>query len=341
MSGLGSRACALFLALGAAAAAAAAAEPMAAAVEVRAPDAAHVAWASTAFLAESAGARGIQLSPILASPSTSSDRELVVMTIHEFARLVPAVSVLELPFFYRDLPALHRAVDGRLGIELHSAARERGWELLAIWDEGMELLSGNVPYLQPQVLSGKEFVIFRDDPIAEKNFLALDVWTRRATPASLAQLQTECVVSGRSVTAQQVEREQLARVHLDVTLSRHRYVGWVVAMSAESWSRLDPRVRSALTDALREMSVRQRERARDEEDRALVALKRDGMTTYPLPPESWQRYRQMQPAWESFLPEALPHKERQRLVEVATMSAAPVAKPSDPSRASAAPPRVH
>jgi TRAP-type C4-dicarboxylate transport system substrate-binding protein len=339
MRGLGSRVCTFLLALGAAAAAAA--EPKAAPVEVRAPDAAHVAWASTAYLAESARPRGIELLPILPSASESSGGKLVVMAIHEFARLVPAVSVLELPFFYRDLPALHRAVDGRLGTQLRTSARESGWELLTIWDEGMELMSGNIPYLQPQVLSGKEFVILREDPIAEKNFLALDIWTRRVSPASLAQLQTECVVSGRSVTAQQIEREQLARVHLDVTLSRHRYVGWVVAMRIDSWRRVDSGQRSALIDALREMSEWQRDRARQEEERALTALRRDGMTIYPLPPESWQRYRQMQPAWESFLPEVLPHKERRLLVELATSSSASVARSSDSSSANPAPPRMH
>lgn len=327
MRGLGLRVCALFFALSAAAAA----EPKSISVEVRAPDATHVVWISAAHLAESALKHGVELSPILQRPATSSDAKLVVLALHEFPQLVPAVSVLELPFFFSDLPALHRAVDGRLGNELRTAARASGWELLAIWDEGMELMSGNIPYLHPQVLSGKEFVILREDPIAEKSLLALDIWTRRASPASVAELQTECVVSGRSITAQQIVREQLARVHLDITLSRHRYVGWVVAMRTEVWSRQDPRVRAALSKTLREMSAWQRERAREEEDRALAALKRDGMTTYPLPPESWKRYRQMQPAWESFMPEALPHDKRRELVEVAAKSTAPIAESRDSS----------
>ncbi len=324
MRRLGVRVCALVLALGAAAATASRPVP----VEVRVPDAAHVAWTSTAHLSESARAGGVELSAIPTGPSPSSDGQLVVMAIHEFARLVPAISVLELPFFYRDLSTLHRAVDGALGIELRAAARDRGWELLAIWDEGMELMSGNIPFLQPQVLSGKEFVILREDPIAERNFRALDVWTRHVSPESIAQLQTECVVSGRSVTAQQIVREQLARVHLDVTMSRHRYAGWVVAMRKDAWGRLDARKRSALTRTLGTMSAWQRDHARLEEERALAALKRDGMSTYPLPPESWNRYRQMQPAWESFLPEALSQDQKRRLVEAATTSPASVAKPS-------------
>ncbi len=329
MRGLGLRACALFLALSAGSAAESKAIP----VEVRAPDAAHVAWTSAAHLAESARKHGVELSPLPPSPLASSDAKLVVLALHEFARLVPAVSVLELPFFYRDFPALHRAVDGPLGAELRAAARVSGWELLAIWDEGMELMSGNIPYLHPQVLSGKEFLILRDDPIAEKSLLALDIWTRRSSPASVAELQTECVVSGRSITAQQIVREQLARVHLDITLSRHRYVGWVVAIRTETWGHQNPRFRSALTKALRDMSTWQRERARGEEDRALAALKRDGMTTYPLPPESWKRFREMQPAWESFMPEVLPYGKRRELVEVATKSSAPVAESRDSSSA--------
>jgi len=326
MRGLGFRVCALLLALGTAATAAGA---QSISVEVRAPDARHVSWASTSHLAEAARAHGLELAPHLPNPSKPSDGKLVVMAVHEFARLVPAASVLELPFFYLDLPALHRAIDGSLGAALRSAARGGGWELLALWDEGMELMSGNIPYLSPQVLSGKEFVLLRDDPIAEKNFLALDLWTRRASPATLAELQTECVVSGRSVTAQQILREQLARVHLDVTMSRHRYVGWVVASPLETWRRLDSTERSVLASALRDMSAWQRDRAQQEEERALAALRRDGMAIYPLPIETWQRYRRMQPAWEAFLPEALSVDERRQLVEIAARSSPATGAPSD------------
>jgi len=326
MRRLGLRACVLFLAL----VTATAAEPRAISVEVHAPDAKHIAWVSTAHLAESVRKRGVELSPV-PGPSAPSGGSLLVLPIHEFAQHVPAASVLELPFFYGDLSALHRAIDGRLGAELRAAAQSSGWELLAIWDEGMELLSGNIPYLQPQVLSGKEFVVLREDPIAEKSLLALDIWTRRASPASVAELQTECVVSGRSITAQQIVREQLARVHLDVTLSRHRYAGWVVAVRTEAWERQSPRFRSSVTEALKEMLAWQRARALGEENQALALLRRDGMTTYPLPPESWKRFREMQPAWESFLPAVVPYDQRRELVDVATTSSTPIAQSRDSS----------
>lgn len=336
MRRLGVRACALVVALTAAASVAVAATPIP--VEVLAPGSNHVAWASTARLAELLRVRGSELAPRLGE-AAAPDRNLVVMTVRDFAGSVPAISVLELPFFYRDLPAVHRAVDGSLGEALRAGARQRGWELLAVWDEGLELMSGNYPYTRLQSLSGKEFVILRDDPIADRNFRALDVWTRRAAATSLAQLQTECLVSSRSATAQQIEREQLARVHLDLTTSRHRYEGWVVAMRSDAWSRLGATERSALTGALRDMASWQRERAAKEEARAVASLQRAGMTLYPLPDDAWQQFRERQPAWASFLPDSLSLEERRRLVEIAAASGGPAADRRDRSAATSANPR--
>lgn len=320
MRALGRRACLFVIATLAGAAAVGAGASKSLPIEVAAPDTAHVAWASTARLADMARRHGLEVAPRLVTAATSPE-SIVVLPVHEFAQAVPALGILQLPFFFRDLRSLHRAVDTRLGIELRAAARERGWELLAIWDEGLELMSGNLPYNQASSFSGREFLLLRDDRIAEKQFRALDVWTRRTRPASLLQLQQECLVGSRSTTAQQIVREQLPSVHLDVTLSRHRYEGWVLAMRSEAWSRLQARDQSALTHALREIARWQRDQARKIEDDSLANLKRDGMTMHALAPESWRRYRDAQPAWESFLDQSLPAEHRQRLVALALAAA--------------------
>lgn len=247
---------------------------------------------------------------------------LEVRSLRELAGEVPALSVLELPFFYPDLAAVHRAMGSALAEALRVSARERGWEILGVWDEGLQVMSGNQAYIHPNLLQGKEFILLREDPIAERELRALDVWSRSSRPASLGQLHKECVVGSRSATLQQISREQLASVHLDLTLTRHRYEAWVVAMPRADWARLKPAEQTALTQALREMQDWQRQHAQTAEADALVELTRaGGMTARPLAPDIWARYRDMQPEWTLFLSPAIPAESRRRLVVLAATAA--------------------
>jgi TRAP-type C4-dicarboxylate transport system substrate-binding protein len=292
-------------------------------VDVVAPAEATVAWASARHFADSAAgpAPALVVPDRLAAAAGETPDRLQVRSLHDLAREVAELTVLQLPFFFPDLAAVHRALDGELGATLREAARARGWEILAFWDDGLHVMSGNLAYTHPRALQGMEFVLLRDDPMAEIELRALDVWSRRARPASLAQLHTECVVSSRSATLQQIRSEQLARVHLDLTLSRHRYEGLVVAMRSDAWRALAQEERASLTERLAGMRDWQRERATAEETAALNELLRDGMTAHPLPEQVWAAYRRMQPDWVGFLPEALPLESRLRLVALAAAAA--------------------
>lgn len=290
-------------------------------IEVAAPDDRHIAAVSARHLAAGDAALTLTLPGELdATPGGSAGR-LHIHSLHDLARDVPEFRVLQLPFFYPDLAALHRAVDGALGERLKAAAAARGWQILAFWDEGLQVMSGNLAYTHPRALQGREFLLLRDDPMAEIELRALDVWSRRARPESLSQLHRECLVASRSATLWQIRAEQLARVHLDLTLTRHRYEGWVVAMRNEAWHVLDEASRAHLAARLRGMLAWQRGQAAELEAEALRELVSAAMTAHPLPAETWLGYRGLQPAWEDFLPAALPVESRLDLVVLAAAAA--------------------
>lgn len=296
---------------------------------VASPDEAHMAWVSAQHFAALAAKKGVKLklsrAPIGETPASSKKSlpkkppQLFVQPLRALARDIPALSVLELPFFYPDLAAVHRALKGKLGNALHDSAREQGWEILAYWDEGLHVMSGNLAYTHPARLQGREFLLLRDDPVAEIELRALDVWSKRARPASLAQLHKECLVGSRSATLQQIRAEQIARVHLDLTLTRHRYEGWVIAMRSTDWARLTPSRQTVLIDTLSEMQPWQRDRAKQEEDAALKELIKDGrMTAHPLDADTWTTYRNMQPDWASFFSPTMPNALKKHLLGFAT-----------------------
>lgn len=291
-------------------------------IDVAAVDDRHIASVSARHLAGTA--RGLDLVLSVSGHSTVCTKAspcLKVLPLHTLRSEVPELDVLRLPFFYPDITAVHRALDGALGARLKAAARVRGWEILDFWDEGMEVMSGNLPYTDARALQGKEFVLLRDDPIAEITLRALDVWSRRTQPNSLAQLHTECVVASRSATLQQIQSEQLARVHLDLTLTRHRYEGWVVAMRRQDWEALDSEARTRLNEHLSAMRTWQRREAAAREESAQRNLVKQAMTVYPLAASTWLIYRAMQPAWERFLADSLSETARAELVTLAASTA--------------------
>jgi len=301
-------------------------------------------WAAAKYLAEAAGKNGLRVEPELADrPGEQSSRaaspDLLVMPLRSLATQVPALEVLELPFFFSGIDAVHLAFDNDLGKLLREEARQQGWELLTLWDEGMHVLSGNRRYDRAINLTGMEFILLRPDPIAEKQFKAFDAWTRSARPQTREQLLRECKIGSRSASLQQLWYERLDRVHLDVSLTAHRYEGWVVIAPVAAWNKHSEKDRTALVKALSATTLWQRADAQRREGEALQKLEDSGMQVRKLTVEQRAEFLKRLPAWEALLSDSLAQSLRQRLVAAATpgvisrasdKKALPEAKPETP-----------
>jgi TRAP-type C4-dicarboxylate transport system substrate-binding protein len=246
-----------------------------------------------------------------------ADADVAIVPLSVFARQVPAVSVLGLPFLFVDLPAMHRVLDGALGVALRRASEQAGWQLLALWDEGMQSLSGNQPYNRVQNLAGIEFAVQRPDPVEEKTLAALDAWSRNIRPNSLERMAQECLVDSRSATLQEMWREHLYRVHLNLTLTRHRYEGWVVVAAGDKWKRLSPAARRALQDSLKQITPWEREEAARREAEALKSLTGAGLEVADLGAAERDAMRARLLPLERLLPDAVSPSLGRRLVALA------------------------
>jgi len=243
--------------------------------------------------------------------------DLILMPLHRLARQIPELAVLELPFFYSDIHQLHKQLDGKLGKYLKQQAYQRGWQILAWWDEGMQVFSGNRRYNERINLTGMEFILLRDDPMAELQFKSFNAWSRRVSAESSQQLLKECAVGSRSASLQRIWAERLDRVHLSVSLSRHRYEGWVLAAPLSGWQKLPEIQRQQLQQAAIQMQNWQRQQASHREQVALDKLKQNNMQIYELTPEKRQQFIQRLPAWPDLLPVSLSPETKQILLTTA------------------------
>ncbi|MDH3981168.1 MAG: TRAP transporter substrate-binding protein DctP [Gammaproteobacteria bacterium] len=283
----------------------------------------HFSWAAASRLAQSAGENGLKVEPELAtSPGEQAQGraspDLLLMPLRSLATQVPALEVLELPFLFSGVADIHQAFDNALGKLLREQARQQGWELLALWDEGMHALSGQRRYDRAINLTGMEFILLRPDPVAEKQFKALDAWTRSARPQTREQLLRECAIGSRSASLQQIWHERLDRVHLAVSLTAHRYEGWVVIAPVATWSRHSEKDRAALLKVLSSTTQWQRTDAQRREADALKQLETSGMQIHSLDAEQRAAFMKRLPAWDELLSDELEQSLRKKLIAAAT-----------------------
>ena len=287
----------------------------------------HFARAAARRLRQIAAEEELELVVITASVSedTGSLPDIFLMPVRSLATQVPELQVLELPFLFPSLDVVHRAVDGDLGAALARGARARGWEIMAWWDEGMHVLSGLKRYDRVRNLKIREFLVTRADPVAEKQFRYWRAHARRIDRQDRETVLRECLIASRAATLLQILHEQLYRVHLAVSLSNHRYEGWVVVAPEERSDGFTGETMRKLRAALGRATAWQRADARQRQADALAELRRAGMTVYEVDDAEREAFRQPLPDLAVLLPDRLDIQTRRALVALASAGAATVA----------------
>jgi TRAP-type C4-dicarboxylate transport system substrate-binding protein len=298
-------------------------------VAVVAPaDEQHLAWVAAARLQEVGKQNGVQIIVEAASllDSVIPLPDLLVMPVRSLATKVPELQILELPFFFTSVDSVHKHLDGELGNHLAEQARKQGWQIVAFWDDGMHVFSGLKRYDRVRNLKAREFLLTRPDPLAEKQFRYWKANSRRIDPRNSEAVLSECLIANRAASPQEILREKLYRVHLAISLTNHRYEGWVAVSPAQRWAQLNGATREKLGAVLRETTGWQRKDARKRKTTALDALKRHGMSIYEVDSKEREAFREALPDWTKLLGDELDAQEKRDLIGLASTGAAAVAR---------------
>jgi len=288
-------------------------------IDVVVPDDAHHAWAIAGQLRELAAAVGINITVRIAPREGSTlAADFMLLPLRSLASQVPELQVLELPFFYAGLDGVHRALDGPLSAELHRVARARGWEVLAILDEGMQVMSGPRRYDRSRNFLGMEFILTRPDPMAEQLLSALNANLRHIEPQDSEEVMRECAIASRATSLPQMQREQLFLVHQNLALTYHRYEGWAIVAPATRWAKFDTRERSKLQHVFEQLTRWQREQAAKRTDAILASFRKGGLLLHQVDDEERAAFQHALPAPTDLLPEKLDSAMRAELVHLAS-----------------------
>lgn len=137
--------------------------------------------------------------------------------------VVPEIALIGLPFLFKDLDHAYQVVDSDVGEEIKKAARKKGLEILAFWDNGIRHTSNNQhPIIDPADLKGLK-IRTPPDPMTIDIFEGLG-----ASPVSLAfselyiALQQK-VVDGQENPLMNIYSSKLHEVQKYISFTGHKY----------------------------------------------------------------------------------------------------------------------
>lgn len=232
---------------------------------------------------------GMQLGSIdLSSPSTGA-----------MGAVVPAATVLDLPYIFDDHEHVYRVLDGEFANQLYKLFDGVGFHPLGYWEIGFRNLTNNVrPVHTPADVKGLKL---RTLPAA----IHQRAWSLvGAQPVAIDftelynALQTG-VVDGQENPYNIILLGKLYEVQKHLSVTRHIYGTAPTSVSDKTWAKLTPQMQGALKEAIKHSTPIQRQAAGGNEGAQLAKLKGFGMQVVEDPDRAAFQ-KAMQPAWELY-----------------------------------------
>ena len=232
---------------------------------------------------------GMQLGSIdLSSPSPGA-----------MGAVVPAATVLDLPFIFDDHAHVYRVLDGPFADQLHKLFDGVGFHPLGYWEIGFRNLTNNVrPVRTPADVKGLKL---RTLPAA----IHQRAWSLvGAQPVALDftelynALQTG-VVDGQENPYNILLLGKLHEVQKHLSITRHIYGVAPTSVSDKTWAKLSPEMQKILKEAVAKSTPIQRQAASGNEGAQLEKLKAFGMQVIENPDRAAFQ-KAMQPAWDLY-----------------------------------------
>jgi C4-dicarboxylate-binding protein DctP len=190
--------------------------------------------------------------------------------------------VFDLPYIFDGSAALHKVTTGPVGQQLLARLEPKGIKGLAFWDNGFKVLSANSPIHSPEDLKGKKMRI-QSSKVLEEQFREVKALPQVMAFSEVYQALQTGVVDGTENTVSNYYTQKVHEVQKHMTLSDHGYIGYALITNKKFWDGLPPEVRTQLDQAVKESTAYANQIAREENDKALEAVRASGKTEIHAP----------------------------------------------------------
>ncbi|TQD35939.1 TRAP transporter substrate-binding protein [Rhodobacter capsulatus] len=206
--------------------------------------------------------------------------QMLAPSLAKFGPLgVQDFEVFDLPYIFKDYEALHKVTQGEAGKMLLSKLEAKGITGLAFWDNGFKIMSANTPLTTPDDFLGLKMRI-QSSKVLEAEMNALGAVPQVMAFSEVYQALQTGVVDGTENPPSNMFTQKMNEVQKHATVSNHGYLGYAVIVNKQFWDGLPADVRTGLEKAMAESTDYANGIAKEENEKALQAMKDAGTTEF-------------------------------------------------------------
>jgi C4-dicarboxylate-binding protein DctP len=205
--------------------------------------------------------------------------QMLAPSLAKFGPLgVKEFEVFDLPYIFPTKEVLYRVTEGPVGKELFKKLEPKGISGLAYWDNGFKVMSANKPLHTPADFKGLKMRI-QSSKVLDAEMRALGANPQVMAFSEVYQALQTGVVDGTENPPSNLYTQKMHEVQKHVTVSDHGYLGYAVIVNKKFWDGLPADIRSELEGAMKEATKYNNQIAKEENDKAMAAVKASGKTT--------------------------------------------------------------
>lgn len=206
--------------------------------------------------------------------------QMLAPSLAKFGPLgVQDFEVFDLPYIFPSYEALHAVTNGEAGKALLAKLEDKGIKGLAYWDNGFKIMSANSPVASPDDFLGLKMRI-QSSKVLEAQMNALGAVPQVMAFSEVYQALQTGVVDGTENPPSNMYTQKMHEVQTHATVSNHGYLGYAVIVNKQFWDGLPDEVRAGLEKAMAEATEYGNTIAKEENDKALEAMKASGKTEF-------------------------------------------------------------
>ncbi|MBI1203789.1 MAG: DctP family TRAP transporter solute-binding subunit [Rhodopseudomonas sp.] len=182
------------------------------------------------------------------------DVQFIATSLSKFGKYTHKTEVFDLPFMFKDMEAVDRFEQGKVGQSLLHAMENRNYLGLAYWHNGLSQMSANKPLIKPEDAKGLKFRIQQSDIIAA-SYAAVDANVQKLAFSEVYQALQVGTVNAQENTWSNIYSKKFYEVQSDFTESNGRVIDYMVLVNAKWWNGLPKDIQAGLSKAMKEATA--------------------------------------------------------------------------------------
>jgi len=185
--------------------------------------------------------------------------------------------VFDLPYIFDDFAELHKVTEGPVGKLLFKKLESHEIVGLAYWDNGFKDFSANKPLRAPGDVKGLKMRI-QSSKVLDSEIRALGGIPQVMAFSEVYQALQTGVVDGTENPPSNFYTQKMNEVQKYFTLTDHGVIEYAVIANKKFWDGLPADIRTILEGAMKDATKYANDIAKEENDKALAAVKATGKT---------------------------------------------------------------